>query len=469
MKVNMYIILACAAAALGGILFGYDTAVIAGSIGYYSEYFGLSNTMVGFSVSSALIGCVIGAKVTGYFSDRFGRKKTLILSAVLFGVSAIFSAIPPNFEIFVLARILGGIGVGMASLMVPMYISEIAPAKTRGILVTFNSIAVTFGILVVYFVNYQIAAAGDTAWNVQEGWRWMFASELIPVAIFLLSLMFVPESPRWLVKKGRSEEALAILKKARSSTVEANIELQAIESSLVVEAENRKKAISLLNPALRMPLFIGITLAFIQQASGINVVFYYATEILKQFNIGEGENAAFFQSVLLGLVNFGATFIALFTVEKFGRKKLMTIGSVGIGFAMILIGINIFVGNMGTLLLVLIFAYITLFAFTFGPVVWLLIAEIFPTEVRAKAMGVCVMALWLFNIIVAQTFPMINGNEYLNEVFNGAFPFLLYGAIALVSIPFCLKFVPETKGKTLEQIQEEMETKRSFETKKVSV
>ncbi|PTX64418.1 SP family arabinose:H+ symporter-like MFS transporter/SP family xylose:H+ symportor-like MFS transporter [Melghirimyces profundicolus] len=446
-----YAVMIAAVASLGGILFGYDTAVIAGSIGFIEQHFGLSPALVGWAVSSALLGCLIGAMTAGRTADAIGRKKTLIISAVLFAVSAVFSAIPPNFAIFILARIVGGIGIGFASIVVPMYISEISPPSIRGVLTSFYQVAITLGILIIYIVNYYISTLGDESWGVDVGWRYMLGSEVLPALLFFLLLWAIPESPRWSALKGDRSRSLGVLSKITGSRKEAEGQLAEIEQS--IQEERKAEEGKLLEKAWRPAIFVGIGLAILQQVSGINVIMYYATEILNDFRIGSGENAGFFQSMLIGVVNFLSTFIAVMTIDKFGRKSLLVAGSVGMAVFMTTVGVMIYMQAINVGLLLSIFGYIVCFAFSWGPIAWILISEIFPNRIRGKVMSLCIFVLWLSNIVVSQTFPMLNENTFLQQQFNGAFPFIVYGIFCLLCIPFAMKFVPETKHKTLEEIE----------------
>ncbi|KGX93212.1 D-xylose transporter [Pontibacillus halophilus JSM 076056 = DSM 19796] len=449
-------------AAIGGILYGYDTAVINGSVGFVESYFNLGASAVGWAVSSALVGSLIGASTAGKLADRLGRKKTLLIAATLFGLSAIFSAIPPNFTVFFMARIVGGIGMGIASIVTPMYISEIAPNSMRGLLGSFYQVAVTFGILTIYFVNYEIVSVGSEAWNVNNGWRYMFASELIPALLFFLLLWGIPESPRWLAMQNNREKTLSVLQRFFHKKEDAEHQLRDIEKGL--EEEEGKSGQGILSKKWRLPLFVGIGLAFLQQVSGINVIMYYATEFLGDFNIGTGENSSYLQSVYIGLVNFLATFIATATLDKFGRKTLLIIGSTGMALSMTIVGIMIYMQAVTYTLMVFIFLYIICFAFSWGPIAWVLLSEIFPNRIRGKVMSISVFVLWSSNILVSQTFPMMNQNGFLQSTFNGAFPFLVYGVFCLLCIPFSIKFVPETKGRSLEDIERMWNERTGYES-----
>ncbi|MDH3251240.1 MAG: sugar porter family MFS transporter [Ignavibacteria bacterium] len=434
-------------AALGGLLFGYDTAVISGSIGFLRTYFVLDAPEMGWAASSALMGSILGAGIAGMLSDRFGRKNVLILAAVLFSVSALWSALPRTFTEFATARIIGGVGVGMASMLSPLYIAEVAPADRRGRLVSFNQFAIVIGILVVYFVNYFIALQGDDAWNVQFGWRWMFGSEAIPAVLFLLLLFLVPESPRWLAKQGRDVQSLAVLSRVTGEE-RAEAELKAIREA--IREEGRTTA-QLLQPGMRRTLIIGITLAILQQVTGINVFMYYAPEIFRQ--LGSGTSAALLQTIVIGAVNLTFTIVALKTIDRLGRTRLMVIGSTGMGIALTALGLAAYFQKAELWVLLFILGYIACFALSMGPVVWVVLSEIFPTRIRGRAMAIATLALWSANYVVSQTFPLINENPWLVRTFHHAFPFWLYAFFCAVTIVFVITYIPETKGKTLEEIE----------------
>ncbi|OJJ16632.1 D-xylose transporter XylE [marine bacterium AO1-C] len=435
-------------ATLGGLLFGYDTAVISGAIGNLKQHFALSDAAMGWAASSALVGCIAGAVLAAFLSSSLGRKKSLLLSAILFLISAIGTAFPANFTQFILFRIVGGIGVGLASMLSPMYIAEIAPAHKRGQLVSYNQFAIVFGMLLVYFVNYFIALQGNTTWNIATGWRWMFLSEAIPAGLFLLMLLLVPASPRWLMMKGRREEAKQVLLQMNSVDVTQQT-LSNIEASFQQKQGSWQ---DLLKPGMRKLLVIGIFLSVFQQVTGINVFLYYAPEIFKSF--GSGSNTALLQTILVGAVNLIFTIIAIFTVDKIGRKPLQMIGALGMALCIGMIGFGAYTQNVGSWLLIFVLGYIASFALSWGPVTWVLLSEIFPNKIRSLALSVAVAAQWISNFMVSQTFPMMDGNAYLKNTFQGAFPFWLYGVMGVLAAAFVYRFVPETKGKSLEELEE---------------
>jgi len=442
-----YVFMVCLVAALGGLLFGYDTGVINGAIGPLKTHFELDEVWAGWATGCALLGCALGAAGAGALSDRFGRKKVLIGSAVMFLISAIGTAVPPTITIFVIFRIIGGIGVGAASMSSPMYIAEISPARMRGRLVSVNQFAIVTGFLVVYFVNYFIALQGDAAWNEQSGWRWMFGSEALPALLLLVLLFGVPESPRWLTKQKREEEALRILTRVDGITY-AQAELAEIKDALAHESGSLKQ---LLQPGLRIILVIGIALAILQQVTGINVFLYFGTEIFKK--MGSGTNAALLQTVIVGAVNLTFTVIAISTVDRLGRKPLMMIGAAGMGISLVAMGLAAYAQTTGLWMLLFILGYIACFALSVGPVTWVILSEIFPTRIRGRAMAIATVCLWIANYIISQTFPMMDENRWLVETFHRGFPFWLYGAFCAVLLVVVWRFVPETKGKTLEEIE----------------
>ena len=443
----VYVMLVCMVAALGGLLFGYDTGVINGAIGPLKAHFALDASWAGWATGCALVGCAIGAGIAGVLSDWLGRKKVLILSAILFFISAVGTALPKDITIFIIYRIIGGLGVGAASMSSPMYIAEISPAKIRGRMVSVNQFAIVTGFLVVYFVNYFIALQGDQMWNQESGWRWMFGSEALPALLLLVLLFFVPESPRWLTKQDRSDEALEILARV-DGAVYAKTELLEIKDALAHESGSLKQ---LFQPGMKIILVIGIVLAVLQQVTGINVFLYFGTEIFKK--MGSDTNAALLQTVVVGTVNLTFTIIAIWMVDRLGRKPLMMIGSVGMGLSLLGMGLMAYVQKTDLWVLLFILGYIACFALSVGPVTWVILSEIFPTRIRGRAMAIATVCLWVANYLVSQTFPMMEENNWLLEKFHHAFPFWLYGIFCVVLVTFVWRFVPETKGKTLEEIE----------------
>ncbi|MCC6124079.1 MAG: sugar porter family MFS transporter [Pirellulales bacterium] len=457
-----YVFLLTLVAALGGLLFGYDTAVISGAIGFLQEHFQLDpQYMTGWAAACALIGCALGAGMAGLLSDRFGRRGMLIVSALLFLISAVGTAFPQTIAQFIFFRIIGGLGIGAASMTSPMYIAEIAPAKIRGRMVSVNQFAIVSGMLAVYFVNFFIAEYGKyedlraiaahgpglVAWNVDYGWRWMFGSGILPSVLFLFLLFFVPESPRWLIAKNRESEALAILTRVGGAQ-HAGAEVAEIRATIARETGSIRQ---LFEPGMRMVLVIGVVLAILQQVVGINVFLYFAPKIFEK--LGSETNAALLAQAILGAVNMFFTIVAIWTVDRLGRKPLMLIGALGMGICLVSMGFVVY-GNLNAhLALGFILGYIACFALSVGPVVWVVLSEIFPTSIRGRAMAIATVCLWIANYFVTQTFTMMNDSPYLVKKFNYAFPFWIYAAFCAVMLWFVWRFVPETKGKSLEEIE----------------
>ncbi len=460
-----YVIGITLVATLGGLLFGYDTAVISGTVGSLKSFFILpqgleefeANSLHGFVVSSALIGCIIGGFSGGLLALHLGRRSTLRLAAILFTFSAIGSAMPElgfaeigtgnhlYLTQFVIYRIIGGIGVGLASMLSPLYIAEMAPASKRGNLVSWNQFAIIFGMLIVYFVNYSIALKGDNTWLDKIGWRWMFASETIPAILFFILLFFVPESPRWLVIKKREGDALNVLTKVNGAEKAKKI-LEDIKRSLA-----SKKSSALFSFGY-VVIIVGILLSVFQQFVGINVVLYYAPEIFK--NMGSGTNNALMQTIIVGIINLTFTVIAIFTVDRFGRKPLQIIGAIGMAVSMVSLGLAFYLQSLGIGALIFMLTYVAFFAMSWGPVTWVLLSEIFPNKIRGRAMAIAVAAQWIANYLVSWTFPMLNNNSWLTEMFNHGFAYWIYGLMGILATLFVWRMVPETKGKTLEEMEQ---------------
>ena len=443
-----YLVMVSLAAAIGGLLFGYDTGVINGSLDFVVSRFELSANMKGWAASSALLACIPGALFAGALSDRLGRKKVLIFAAVAFLISAIGTALPRNITEFIIFRVIGGLGVGAASMTSPMYIAEISPARIRGRMVSINQFAIITGMLVVYFVNYFIGGFHDEAWNTEFGWRWMFGSESLPAAVLLLLMFFVPETPRWLARQGRHAEAIKILAHVDGADY-AKRELADIETTVSHESGSLKQ---LFHPGMRVVLVIGVVLAILQQVTGINVFLYFGSEIFKDLG-GEKIDAALLQQVAVGAVNLIFTIIAIWTVDRIGRKPLLIIGAAGMGISLFAMGLAGMYAATGMWILFFVLGYIACFALSLGPVVWVVLSEIFPTKIRGRAMAMATFCLWLSNSIVSYTFVMMDENLWLVEKFNHGFPFFIYGVLCVVTILFVWRFVPETKGKSLEDIE----------------
>jgi MFS family permease len=526
----VYVTLLTLVAALGGLLFGYDTAVISGAIGFLETHFALDpQVWAGWAAACALIGCAVGAALAGLLSDRLGRRTVLILAAILFLVSSLGTALPRNFTQFIIFRILAGFGIGAASMTSPMYIAEISPSRIRGRMVSVNQFAIISGMLVVYFVNYFIVAYGATVdrqavatsieqhgpmlsapavsrfitdrlpkldkaevdqfiaehdnaltgqqvadfvndrldkneakvdpvaaelagremtpWNVRRGWRWMFGSGVLPSVLFLLLLLLVPESPRWLTKQDRHSEALRILARVGGPD-HARAELAEIETTIAQESGSLGQ---LFQPGMRLVLMIGVVLAVLQQITGINVFLYFAPKIFQ--SMGSGIDAALLQTVLVGAVNLTFTVIAIWTVDRLGRKPLMLVGFVGMGLSLLAMGLVAYYERMAVWVLIFVLGYIACFALSVGPVTWVILAEIFPTRIRGRAMAIATVCLWLANYVVTQTFTIMKENTWLVEKFHQAFPFWVYASFCALAVVFVWRFLPETKGKSLEEIE----------------
>lgn len=457
-KIDMgYIFRISAVAALGGLLFGYDTAVISGAIGFLQTHFELSPAYTGWAASSALIGCIFGVAIAGVMSDRLGRRKTLLIAAVLFLVSALGTALPKTFVQFIIFRMLGGVGVGAASIAAPMYIAEISPAAIRGRMVAINQFAIIFGMFVVYFVNYFIAGQGDPFWNVSTGWRWMFASEALPAIFLFVTLFFVPETPRWLTQQGQEAGAMDFLTRI-SGHVKGNEQFQNIKKVIALEESGSIR--QLLKPGFRFVLLIGIVLAILQQVTGINVFLYYAPEIFR--NLGAGVDASLLQTVIIGGVNLTFTVIAMALIDKVGRKPMLIGGAAGMGVSLTALGIASYIQAIDIWALIFILSYIACFALSMGPVTWVVLSEIFPTHLRGRAMGIAALFLWIANFVVSQTFPMLSENAWLVGHFNQAFPFWLYAFMCGITILFVWYFIPETKGQSLEEIEQMWDRKFDY-------
>ena len=470
-RLNPYVVLLTLIATLGGLLFGYDTAVINGAVGSLKAYFvdprfadlanpsqaNAANALLGFVVSSALIGCIIGGLIGGWVSTNIGRKRGLIIAAVLFLISAL-GASAPEFPFapighggaiymanFIVYRILGGIGVGLASMLSPMYIAEIAPPKVRGNLVAWNQFAIIFGMLVIYFVNYGISRAGSgDAWLNSIGWRYMFLSGAIPAGLFLLLLFFVPETPRYLMLKGNENGARAVLAKL-VTTEDGERELSEIRASLSEHHSGKLFSFGVL------VIFIGLMLSVFQQFVGINVVLYYATDIFQ--GMGMTTNASLLQTIIVGAVNLTFTVVAILTVDRFGRRPLQIIGALVMAVSMVTLGTAFWLGLPGMVALVAMLVYTAGFAVSWGPVTWVLLSEIFPNQIRGKAMALAVAVQWVANYLVSWTFPVLDKNPHLVEHFKHGFAYWIYGVMGIVAALFMWRMVPETKGRTLEQME----------------
>ncbi|PCH53225.1 MAG: D-xylose transporter XylE [Flavobacteriaceae bacterium] len=470
-KINIYFI--TIAITLGGLLFGYDTGVINGTQFYFSKYFELTGALKGFIVSSALLGALVGAGGAGMLSKSIGRKNSLIISAVLFAISAwgsgLPSMLPESITLMVFFRILGGLAIGIASMNAPMYIAEIAPAEKRGNLVTFYQLAIVIGFFVVFLVTYFIGNGLSESDNVSFGWRQMFWSELIPAFLFFILLFFVPKSPRWLMMNGKDDEAKNILSRIHGDEI-ANKEFTEIRNS--IQSENTNEKVNVFSKSMLYIIIIGTVLSVLQQFTGINAVLYYGADIFEQA-LGFGKDDILKQQILLATVNLLFTFIAMFTVDKLGRKPLLMIGGFGMLLGFLLMGSTLYFSDYsqvnsagmptissseGILSLIGILIFIASFAMSMGPIVWVILSEIFPNKIRSVAMSIAVAAQWIANYFVSQSFPIIvesdvNKLQIDGGIWNNALPYFIFSGFIVIIIVFVWKFIPETKGKTLEEME----------------
>ena len=420
-----FIYFICSVSAMGGLLFGYDWVVIGGAKPFYELYFGITGSplMQGVAMTTALVGCLVGAMVAGAAADRWGRKPLLMVSAVLFTVSAVTTGLFNDFTLFNIARFIGGVGIGVASALSPMYIAEVSPAEIRGRMVSLNQMTIVLGILAAQIVNMLLArdttVAESQAWNVEWGWRWMFWAETLPAGLFLLMSFFIPESPVYLKMKANP-----------SLRQGGNVESHLGE------------------PKYRRVLLLGLVIAVFQQWCGTNVIFNYAQEIF----VGAGFNVdgMFINIVITGIANVLFTFVALYTIEKWGRRTLMLLGAGGLGLIYLVLGTCYYMGMTGVLMVALVVAAISVYAMTLGPVTWTLLAEIFPHRVRGVAMATCTFALWVGCCTLTFSFPT------MNAALGSSGTFWIYSCICLCAFIFLFRNCPETKGKTLEQLEKEL-------------
>jgi SP family sugar porter-like MFS transporter len=448
----------CLVAAMGGLLFGYDWVVIGGAKPFYEPYFGITDSPFsqGLAMSGALFGCLVGAAASGALTDRYGRKWLLVWSAFLFTVSALGTAIAPEFISFNIARLVGGVGIGLASNLSPMYIAEVSPASMRGRFVSINQLTVVIGILAAQLVNWWIArdvpaeatgAALLESWYGQVGWRWMFGAETAPALLFFVLMFFVPESPRWLAKAGRFVEAERILRQLGGSDY-ARQEVVSIRRTLDSEEIGQVHFRDLLAPGVLRILLLGVGLAVLQQWCGINVIFNYAQEVFAA--AGYNISGLMQTIVLTGVVNLVFTFVAIFTVDRLGRRALMLTGSAGLALIYVVLGAAYYAESRGVHMVVLIVAAIGCYAMSLAPVTWVVISEIFPNRIRGAAVSVTVLALWTACTVLTFTFP------YLNRYLGAHGTFWLYAVICVVGFVFVWQRLPETKDKTLEEIETEL-------------
>lgn len=445
-----FIYFICIVSAMGGLLFGYDWVVIGGAKIFYEQFFGIesNNLLIGLATSIALAGCMVGAMAVGTLADRFGRKPLLILSAFIFVVSSIGTGGFNSFGWFLVARFVGGIAIGTASGLSPMYIAEVAPASIRGKLVTINQLTIVIGILAAQIANWRIAGTHSLEWNLESGWRWMFWATAFPSAAFLVLAFFIPESPRWLALSGKSAQARNVLVKVGGENY-AGDEMEAFENSRQESAKEEKGGLKLLfSKPFHKVLVLGCIIAFFQQWCGTNVIFNYAQEIFQ--SAGYDVDNTFINIVITGIANLVFTFVALFSVEKLGRRALMLLGAGGLAGIYAILGACYFFHVQGVAMVVLCVLAIACYAMTLGPITWVLIAEIFPNRVRAVAVATATFVLWVGSFTLTLSFPL------LNAALGTSGTFWIYTAICVAALFYFIKALPETKGKSLEQLEKEL-------------
>lgn len=432
------LLLVALVAVFGGFLFGYDTAVINGANQYLKAHFRLDSFQEGLAGASAILGCVPGSMLTGFLSDRFGRRKVLFICALLYALSGVLSAVPRTFAEFLGARFMSGLAIGASSMICPVYIAELAPAARRGRLGSLFQLGIVTGIFLTLFINAKIQGLGDEAWNAASGWRWMLAAEVAPAMALLTLLFFVPESPRWLIQVGRPSDARRVLE---------NIGGAAPTELPDVSGQEEARFAELFHTRFRRPLILAVLLMIFSQFSGINAIMYYSTKILT--TAGVGVKDSFTASALIGLVNLLFTFVAIALVDRSGRRPLLLVGLTAQVVALGAVGAMFQAGAHGLGLLVAILAFIAAFAMALGPIPWILCSEIFPTKLRGRAMSVATFTIWTSCYLVAQTFPLLNDSPKIGP----ALTFGIYAAFSLLGLLFVLAFVPETKGRSLEEIE----------------
>lgn len=446
-------------AAMGGLLFGYDWVVIGGAKPFYEPFFNISNEtpfLRGFAQSTALLGCIAGAMLSGLLTDRFGRKRLLILAGFLFTISAVGTALAQDFTWFSIFRVIGGLGIGLASNLSPMYIAEISPAPMRGRFVSINQLTIVIGILAAQVTNWLIARPvpqGATAqfildsWNGQYGWRWMFGAEIVPALLFFALMWIIPESPRWLIKYGKDEDAKKILTNIGGPAY-ADRELQDIRGTLSKEEIAQVHFSDLIEPKMFRILCLGVFIAVFQQWCGINVIFNYAQDVFSA--AGYGVSEIMFSIVITGIANLVFTFVAINTVDRFGRRVLMLIGAGGLAGVYAILGAGYYFQSTGVHMLILVIAAIACYSMSLAPITWVVLSEIFPNRIRGAAMSIAVLSLWIACTILTLTFP------YLKRGLGAHGAFWCYGLICVVGFFGIYWKLPETKGKTLEAIEREL-------------
>ena len=436
-KINSaYIYPVCVVVALGGVLFGFDLVIISGTVPFFTSHFQLNDLNQGWAVGCINIGAALGALIAGKLSAAIGRKRTLLICAFLFALTGVATGWAPNFTLFITARLLSGVAVGVAALVCPVYIAEIAPASIRGRLVTLYQLAIVTGLLLAYLSNYLLLNTG------QNNWRWMFSSQTVPALLFFAGLFFVPESPRWLIKKQRVGQAESILNRIGGNNYVV-AESASIQKSFSNEV--KEKVSDLFKKDIWHIVLIGIAVAFFSQAGGQNSLFSYAPQIFKQ--AGMAEDTAFMQSVIIGMVNFIFTFIAIVFIDRIGRRKLLLYGSILLMLDALSLAYCFYVGASGYFTLVFVLGFIAIYAATLGPVTWVILSEIFPNRIRSSAMGLATLVLWIANFITTASFPVMKAQFGLHITFA------IHAGICFIYFLFVKLRVPETKGKSLEEIE----------------
>jgi SP family sugar porter-like MFS transporter len=444
-----FIYFICIVSAMGGLLFGYDWVVIGGAKIFYEEFFGIASNqwMIGLATSIALAGCMLGALTCGAMADRYGRKPLLVLAAFIFVVSSIGTGAFNNFYWFLVARFVGGVAIGIASGLSPMYIAEVSPTAIRGKLVIVNQLTIVIGILAAQIVNWLIATTHSAEWNLEWGWRWMFWITAVPALFFLILAFFIPESPRWQALVGAQDKAKKTLAKIGGEAY-AEAELQAFLTSSTAKSEEKGSLKLLFSKSFTKVLALGIIVAVFQQWCGTNVIFNYAQEIFQ--SAGYDVDNTFINIVITGVANLVFTIVALFTVEKLGRRALMLLGAGGLAGIYLILGGCYFFNVSGIFMVILCVLAIACYAMTLGPITWVLISEIFPNRVRAVAVATSTLFLWLGSFTLTLSFPVLNGSLGTSGTF------WIYTAICAAAYLYLYKALPETKGKSLEQIENEL-------------
>jgi len=433
---SMYLYFICLIATMGGLMFGFDVGIISGAVPFIQPYFGWNELQLGWGVSSLLVGAIIGAFGSGILSDKYGRKNVLIIVALFFAVSCTFTALASSSVIFISARLFGGLAVGAASVLSPMYVAEVAPPKSRGMLVSIYQLAIVLGILCSFTINYGLH-------NLDNNWRWMFATGIVPSVVFFIGLFFIPESPRWLYKAGRKEESLKVLTRIGGELL-AKTEILQIAESLKGNSQSVTRG-EIFKPSSRKVMMIGFLLAVLVQVSGINTIVDYAPKIL--LAAGVEINNALLQTSFVGFINFVFTFVAILFIDKAGRRTLYLIGSMGMVITLLMLAVSFYLKMEGIFTLICILMFIAFFASCIGPVFWTLVSEIFPNRIRGKALAFASFTQWIFNFLVVLLFP-----HFLASV-GGAKTFLFLALMSLLQWLFTYLYVPETKGKSLEEIE----------------